>query len=601
MKRLISAAWPHRRQALLGLGAIWITVLTQLPMPFITRYLVDRVFPSGSVTLLYALVGFFLALFGTRLVFTYLRSFFLVLFRVTLGQDLRMALFSRVLASPVRFIRRQQVGALMARISSDMDVLQASLTGAIYNLGVSVVTFAVGVATVLWINWRLGLLAMAVIPLYALVTVWSSRRVRAQAQAARGAYARYTRGLQEFLVHAETIKAFRNEDYAATRLGERLREYLVLDGKSELNAAVGRVLALVLGAVAPVALMLFGGMEVMAGRMTLGWYLAFGALLNYLYDPVQNTADAIISVQSGLACVDRMNELFASMPEAGPAAALGAEAGDPGAGEVAPAEAAAVLGAAGDPDSAEGRLSFDDVSFAYAPGRPVLSQVSFACGPRDLTLIVGRSGAGKTTLLRLVLGFEDPSNGRVRLDGEAVARIPGDVFRRLVAYVPQDPFLFADTVAANLSFGLQAGQEDLEWAARTANAHDFIMNLPRGYDTVVGEMGHDLSGGQKQRLALARAILRRPRVLLLDEAMSSIDAESRRLLEAAVVEMAGAATVLVVAHDVSLAQRAARVVVLDGAGGCDVGLHQELLARSELYRLLWERQFEARHGGSAVK
>lgn len=578
MKRLISAAWPHRRQALLGLGAIWITVLTQLPMPFITRYLVDRVFPAGNVTLLYALVGFFLALFGTRLVFTYLRSFFLVLFRVTMGQDLRMALFSRVLASPVRFIRRQQVGALMARISSDMDVLQASLTGAIYNLGVSVVTFAVGVATVLWINWRLGLLAMAVIPLYALVTVWSSRRVRAQAQAARGAYARYTRGLQEFLVHAETIKAFRNEDYAATRLGERLREYLVLDGRSELNAAVGRVLALVLGAVAPVALMLFGGMEVMAGRMTLGWYLAFGALLNYLYDPVQNTADAIISVQSGLACVDRMNELFASMPEAGPVAN----------GATPEAEAAA-----GDPDSAEGRLSFDDVSFAYAPGRPVLSQVSFACGPRDLTLIVGRSGAGKTTLLRLVLGFEDPSNGRVRLDGEAVARIPGDVFRRLVAYVPQDPFLFADTVAANLSFGLQAGQEDLEWAARTANAHDFIMNLPRGYDTVVGEMGHDLSGGQKQRLALARAILRRPRVLLLDEAMSSIDAESRRLLEAAVVEMAGAATVLVVAHDVSLAQRAARVVVLDGAGGCDVGLHQELLARSELYRLLWERQFEA--------
>jgi len=578
VKRLISAAWPHRRQALLGLGAIWITVLTQLPMPFITRYLVDRVFPAGNVTLLYALVGFFLALFGTRLVFTYLRSFFLVLFRVTMGQDLRMALFSRVLASPVRFIRRQQVGALMARISSDMDVLQASLTGAIYNLGVSVVTFAVGVATVLWINWRLGLLAMAVIPLYALVTVWSSRRVRAQAQAARGAYARYTRGLQEFLVHAETIKAFRNEDYAATRLGERLREYLVLDGRSELNAAVGRVLALVLGAVAPVALMLFGGMEVMAGRMTLGWYLAFGALLNYLYDPVQNTADAIISVQSGLACVDRMNELFASMPEAGPVAN----------GATPEAEAAA-----GDPDSAEGRLSFDDVSFAYAPGRPVLSQVSFACGPRDLTLIVGRSGAGKTTLLRLVLGFEDPSNGRVRLDGEAVARIPGDVFRRLVAYVPQDPFLFADTVAANLSFGLQAGQEDLEWAARTANAHDFIMNLPRGYDTVVGEMGHDLSGGQKQRLALARAILRRPRVLLLDEAMSSIDAESRRLLEAAVVEMAGAATVLVVAHDVSLAQRAARVVVLDGAGGCDVGLHQELLARSELYRLLWERQFEA--------
>jgi len=573
VSELLKMVRPHRRYAALGLLAIGVTVLVQLPMPFIMRYLVDRAFPSGSTSLLSSVVGAFLCLFFVRLLFTYLRSFWLVVFRVKMGVQVRADLFRQLMSAPLSFIREQQVGTIIARLSSDVDLIQSSLNMTLFNLAVSIVTFGVGVAATLIINTPLALLSLSIIPAYAAATVWSGKYVRSCGVSARAAYGQWSKTLQESLVHAETIKAFRNEEYVTARLAQRAKEYLTLDGRREIAEVVARIMSLVLSTIAPVCLMWFGGRQVISGQMTIGWYLAFNTLLVYLYDPVQNVSEMWLSLQNSLACVDKIAELTRAIPR-----------------QTRVEERDVVID--------EGKVSLVRVTFSYLPDTPVLKDLSLTCGPCDLTVVVGRSGAGKTTLLRLILGLEEPRSGEVLLDGYRLHDIPPQVLSRAVAYVPQDPFLFADTVESNIRFGLQADEREVLRAATLAYAHDFIMALPEGYRTKVGEMGHTLSGGQKQRLALARALLRRPRVLLLDEAMSDVDPDSRRVMEASLVEIATTTTVVAVVHDLSLAPKARRVVVLeDGGISYAIGTHDELLAENKTYRLLWDRQFDSRDGG----
>ena len=574
-RRVFGTLRPYRRPGLVALLCIAVGAALGLVPALLAKALIDyltRPHPVFSHVGVLVAATFAAAIVGglVGVAESYLRA------RISEGimADLRGALFDRLIGQTVSFYTHSRTGDVLSRLENDVGRVDDVVSSTIFGLVESVLTVVATLGLMLWLDWRLALVSLIGLPL----AVLPSRRIGRLAYHARqqtqGKIAELTIYLQEVLGISGIllVKAFAREPAERQRFGVLNDEVRRLEIR---QAMIGRWFGMamrVLGAAGPALVWLYGSYLIVHGQASLGTVITIGTVLTLrLYGAIANLGGMHVNVTGSLALFARIFQL-----EDHPI-------------EIADRPAARRL------DHIEGSVSFDAVSFNYpSSARLALDDVTFACAPGELVALVGPSGAGKTTTSYLVPRFYDAQAGRVLIDGQDVRDITLETLGQHVGMVFQDTFLFHSTIADNLRYAdSEASDAELVAACQAAHLHDFIRSLPDGYETLVGERGHRLSGGEKQRLALARVILKDPRILILDEATSNLDSISEQLIQAALRPLFAGRTSLVIAHRLSTILAADRILVFDQGRVVEQGRHAELVEHGGVYTALYERQFLA--------
>ncbi len=554
---------PHRGAMIEAALLVMGVAALNLALLWLFRYFVDHVLVLHDTTALWRIIWAALALFALHSLMSVRHH--VVVARV--GQHVVTALRLRVVEHLTRlsldFFARRRTGELMSRVTSDVGTIQQVATSVPVDLAKQTVTFAGAMALLLYMNWRLCLAVLAVVPLVVLVARLFGRRLKALSTESQDCSAESATILEEMISGIKLLKSFVMERYELDRLAAQLAraDAVALRRATLLGVFVPVITVLTL--IGALGVLWYGGVQVIRGAMTPGDLVAFLLFGGILMGPFSSVARLFTQVKEAQGAMQRVTEILNEQPTV----------------QDAP-RAVPLAGAAG-------RIQVRDVVFAYDKGRPVLQGVSLTAEPDQIVALVGPSGGGKTTLVHLIHRFYDPEAGAIFVDGRDLRSIRLDDLYAHIALVPQETVLFGGTVEENIRFGRpSASQEDLVAAASAAHAHGFIQGLPNGYDTVVGEKGVRLSGGQRQRIAIARAILKNPRILLLDEATSALDNESEVLVQDALDRLMRGRTTIVVAHRLSTIQRADQILVLDQGRIVERGTHVELLASRGLYHRL---------------
>src|SRR5450755_1864670 len=561
---------PYARQEALVLLCIFVTGALGLLPPLFTLNIIDHAIPQHDAHALALDVG---GIVVSALISTAIngwQGYLNAYVGEGIMRDMRDALVSHLHRMPLSFFTSTKTGEIMNRVSSDVDAIDNVVTGTLASIVQNVVWILTTAVAIFILDWRLALLSLIVIP----VMIVPLNPVGARMYAVRK-QTREQRDLIESLIQETLslsgitlIKSFVREDKEATRFHEAGTKLMGL----EIDLAmVGRwflaiVMALVV--IGPAIIWLGGGLLAVQGTLTVGVIVPFVAYLARLYGPASALVGVQVQVVSAFAVFERIFEYLDMTPEA-------------------PQKPDAI-----DLGVARGAIAFEGVRFRYSDDRYVLDGIDLRARPGQLVALVGPSGAGKTTIANLVPRFYDPVEGRVLVDGHDVRDLTLESLRRNIGIVTQETFLFHATIAENLRYGkAEATQPELEAACRAANIAAFIDTLPQRYDTVVGERGHKLSGGERQRLAIARVLLKDPRILILDEATSSLDSTSEALIQDALVPLMRGRTSLVVAHRLSTILRADKIYVIERGRIAESGTHAQLLARGSAYAILYAAQF----------
>jgi ATP-binding cassette subfamily B protein/subfamily B ATP-binding cassette protein MsbA len=482
--------------------------------------------------------------------------------------SLRARIFDRLQHLPLRFFDRRPVGDLMSRVTNDVDTLNQLFSQGLTQLLGSIFSLVGILVAMLVLQWNLALACFAVIPIMLLTTAFFARRARQAFRLTRETVGDVSAGLQEDIVGVREAQAFNRTERNIARFRERNAANRDANVQAVAITSAFSPAIDVLSTLATALVIGYGGYLVFAGSISVGVLTAFLIYVQQFFRPVQLASQFYTQAQSALAGAERIYNILDEEPE-----------------PADPPEARKV-------GRIEGRVTFENVTFAYEPGRPVLRDVDFEIAPGQTVALVGPTGAGKTTIASLIPRFYDATKGAVSIDGRDVRAYARKDLRENIGIVLQESFLFSGTIADNIGYGrLGASRDEIEAAARTLDAHGFISELPDGYDTVLGEGGGSLSQGQRQLLSFARAVLTDPRILILDEATSNIDTRTEKVIQNALATLLKGRTSVVIAHRLSTIRNADLILAVQDGRVVERGTHEELLARGGLYADLYRRQF----------
>jgi len=572
--RLLGLMRPYLVPIVIGFTCLVLATPAQMFPPLVWKYVVDEVILNHKVEHLLPAMLVMLAVHLVGMGLSAARTYLLGVAGQRFVADLRNRLHAKLMRQSVRYHHDRKSGDLMARVIGDVDTLQEVVINGVDNILGNALSLIWVAGIIVWLNWKVGTLTLLPLVVVAVMVWFFNLRVKGLYRAIRDRLGDLSAKLQENLLGVLIIKAFAREAYEQERFQQVNAEFTATSLKGVKVRSVYFPGVMTVGFLSNVAMIGAGAYFVLRGEFTIGGLVAYRGYWWQLFAPVFSLAQVNEMIQRALAAASRVFEVL-DAPE-----------------EVTDAPDAIAL------DTVQGHIRFDRVHFAYNPERPVLQDVSFEVLPGQRIGIVGPSGTGKTTILNLMLRLYDPQEGVICLDGYDLRHLQQQAFRRHLALVAQEPFLFNDTVRHNILFGrLDATDEEIETAARLANAHDFIVDLPQGYDTLVGERGVKLSGGQKQRLCIARAFLANPKVLLLDEATASVEPESEALIQAALERLMQGRTTVIVTHRLSLVRDCDRILVIDEGRVIETGKHEQLLENGGWYARMYRLQME---GGTLV-
>ncbi len=569
LKRLFKLLSPYWKTIIISAMLLICRAGLELVPPLFQREIIDEVISARNLSylgiMITALIGAYALNQLVQIGDNYVRH--------ALGEkfifDLRVRLYAYLQKMSLSFFERTSTGELMSRVTNDLSALEHFVT---HGSALTAVDFMrlIGGAIILFVlDWRLAALVMLPVPILALAFRHYNTKIRPVYRRVRARLGDINAKLQDNLSGIRVIQAFAREDIEYKRFSRQSERYYRARVKGIRYWSIFFPAIRFFGAMGTVIVLGVGSLMVVNGQLSLGTMVAFIAYIATIYDPINRLTEVDNIFQEAIAAGERIFELLDEAMEVKDA---------PNAIEL---------------PVIRGQMVFDRVYFKYGSGDQVLHDVSFSMAPGEVVALVGPSGAGKTSIANLICRFYDPVKGRVAIDGYDLRDIKMNSLRRQVAVVLQDSFLFNNTVAENLHYGKpDASRDELIAAARAANAHDFIIQLPDGYETEIGERGVKLSGGQKQRLALARAILADPRILILDEATSSVDAEAEYLIQQALERVLENRTALIIAHRLSTIRNANKIIVLDRGRIAEAGNHEELMQNGGLYSQLYQRQME---------
>jgi ATP-binding cassette subfamily B protein len=568
LRRLLGYLRPYLGQVALSFVLIVAMAGLDLVGPYLTKVAIDEHIAKGDAAGLLGIAGLYLAALALGFAVRFGQVFILQMTGQRVMLDLRRQIFGHLQKLHVGFYDKQPVGRLVTRVTSDVDAVNELFTSGVVTVFGDLFTLVGIMAVMLHLNWRLALVTFAVLPLFFVVTDWFRRGARQSFREVRAWVARINAFLSENLTGMGVVQLYRREEKNRELFAAINRGHMEANLKSIFYYAVFYPAIDLLAALAVALILVYGGGRVLEGALTMGALVAFVQYTDRFWRPISDLSEKFNILQAAMASSERIFLLLDTPPEvvAKPTAH-------------APAQAA-------------GRVEFEGVSFAYAPDEWVLRDIAFAVEPGKSLALVGATGAGKTSIISLLQRFYDVQQGRVLVDGVDVRDWDPAALRRAMALVLQDVHLFSGTIASNIRLGSDVPLERVRAAARAVHAEPFILRLPGGYDAEVKERGATLSTGQKQLLSFARALAHDPRVLILDEATSSVDTDTERLIQDALKVLLRGRTAIVIAHRLSTIRNVDEILVLHKGQLRERGAHEELLARRGLYWRLYQLQYK---------
>ena len=565
---------PYVKHLAFAIVCIVLAAAANLYVPWIIKDMIDKVLMERDMAMLNLIAGGIIVVFFFRGIFYYGQSYLVSFVGQRVVIDIREALFEKFQRMPLAYFDRHQTGEIMSYVTNDVQALQNALVDKLIELVTESSVLVGSIVLMFYLDWKLTFITLITVPLVGQAMNIFGKKLKQSGIVIQERLADINSLLQESISAVRVVKSFVRERYEIERFHRQNELNFQAEMKNVQLTSLLTPTVEFLAAITVTFILWIGGYEVVQGDLTAGALVAFLTYAVNLANPVKRISRIYGTVQRAMAAADRVFDVI-DMEET-----------------IHDKEGAVPL------PEIEGRVAVKDVSFSYKEGAPALSHVSLEASPGQLVAFVGPSGAGKSTIANLIPRFYEVNEGVIEIDGHDVRDVTLDSLREQIGIVPQETMLFSSSVRENIRYGrLDATDEEIEEAARAANAEEFILQLPEGYETKIGERGLNLSGGQRQRIAIARAILKNPRILILDEATSALDTESEKIVQAALDKLMVGRTSFAIAHRLSTIFNADCIYVIDGGHIVEQGTHAELLAAGGLYSTLYNIQFRGEGEG----
>lgn len=566
--RLLFYVKPYLPRLMLAFVCIVLAAAANLYVPWVVKDVIDEVLAEKNMLMLNSIAAGIVIVFFLRGIFFYGQTYLMSYIAQKVIIDIREALYRHLQKLSLSYYEKRKTGTIMSYITNDVAALQNALVESMVELVTEGAVLIGSLGTMFYLHWKLSLLTLITMPIIAHAMRIFGRRLKQTSFVMQERIADITSVLQEAIASVRVVKSFVREEYEIERFKKENNSNFAAQMKNTQIMATLTPVVEFLAALGVTVIIWYGGMEVVSGNLTAGALMAFLIYAVNLANPVKRLSRVYGSIQKALAAAERVFSVLDTKPE------------------IEDLPNAKKL------PEIEGRVEFRSVSFAYKAGEMALDGLSMEAKAGQMVAIVGPSGAGKTTIANLLPRFYDPTEGAIFIDGFDIKQVAMHSLRAQIGIVPQETVLFNGTVYENILYGdLTAAESEVIAATKAANAHEFVMALPEGYQTQIGERGSSLSGGQRQRLAIARAILKNPRILILDEATSALDTESEKLVQAALDQLMVGRTSFVIAHRLSTVLKADQILVMEKGKIVERGTHEELLAMEGLYSSLYRIQF----------